>query len=39
MNWKTYLPHAVQRGKFTIIQIAGGRRWSLAVFIKPKGNK
>lgn len=36
-TWRTYLPHStVTNIGVRVIQVAGGRRWSLAIFIKPK---
>lgn len=37
INWRTYLPHwTISRIGVLVIQIVGGRRWSLSIFIKPK---
>lgn len=36
MSWRTYLPHRAERAGFRIYQLVGGRRWSLAIYIKPK---
>lgn len=39
-NWRTYLPHwTVSRIGVLVIQIVGGRRWSLSIFIKPKEDR
>lgn len=38
MSWRTWLPHTRRAGRFKLIQIVGGRRWSLAIYIKPKGD-
>lgn len=34
---RTYLPHTRESVGFRIVQIVGGKRWSLAIYIKPKG--
>lgn len=37
MTWRTWFPHTREQAGYRIVQIIGGRRWSLAVYIKPKG--
>lgn len=38
-SWRKWLTHTRTSGGFRIIQITGGARWSLAIYIKPKESR